>query len=307
MDNVLDLRSMPPWERHGVVCGAFTDLPDNETLHLIYDDEPRPFRSRLEDAFSQRFLWTQRRLASARWDVSLRKLAPPNDFRTTIYFMHRCPIFFNAAEPTRKRLASIAEPRSVRRKTTIAEQDADWPYLGVVRKGRVFAITGTPMGRDQILFEAPETEVFGNVAFFDNGATIARFATLADPADLLLFPKAAVLEAAENDARFALALASAATQHVRTIVELVHAHISQKTIARVATALLPYAPVESGRATVDPAHHASLKLNQITAATGTVKEVVARALSELEKAGAIRRDHGHVAAIDRAKLAAFVS
>jgi uncharacterized protein (DUF2249 family)/CRP-like cAMP-binding protein len=307
MDSVLDLRSTPPWERHRLVCGAFTELPDNETLNLIYDSEPRPFRSRLEGAFSQRFLWTQRRLTSGRWDVSLRKLAPPNDFRTTIYFMHRCPIFFNATEPTRKRLAALAEPRTVRRKTTIAEQDSDWPYLGVVRKGRVCAIMGTPLGRDQILYEALETEVFGNMVFVDSGATIARFATMADPAELLLFPKAAVLEAAENDARFALALAAAATQQVRTIVQLLHAHISQKTIARVAGALAPYAPIECGLASVDPAHVPSLKLTQITAATGTVKEVVARALSELERAGAIRRDRGHIAFIDRAKLAAFVS
>lgn len=307
MDNVLDLRSTPPWERHGVVCGAFSRLPDNETLQLIYDDEPRPFRSRLEDAFSQRFLWRQRRLAGSRWEVSLRKLAPPNDFRSTIYFMHRCPIFFDASQPTRKRLATIAEPRSVRRKTTIAEQDSDWPYLGVVRKGRVFAIIGTPMGRDQILFEAPETDVFGNMVFFDSGNTIARFATMADPAELLLYPKAAVLEAAESDARFALALAAAATQQVRTIVELVHAHVSQKAIARVAAALQPYAPMESGLAAVDAAHFSSLKLTQITAAAGSVKEVVARALSELEKAGAIRRDRGHVAFIDRNRLAAFIA
>ncbi len=307
MDTVLDLRNAPPGERHGLVCGAFTDLPDNETLQLIYDHEPRPFRTRLEGAFAQRFLWTQRRLTSARWEVSLRKLVPPNDFRSTNYFMHRCPIFFNASQATRKHLAAVAEPRSVRRKATIAAQDSDWPYLGVVRKGRVFAIIGTPLGRDQILYEALETEVFGNMVFCDGGSTIARFATLADPADLLLFPKAAVLEAAEGDARFALALAAAATQQVRTIVELVHAHFSQKTIARVAAALQPYAPIESGLATVDPAHLPSLKLTQITAATGTVKEVVARALRELEKAGAIRRERGRIALIDRAKLAAFVS
>lgn len=305
MESVLDLRSTPAWERHGLVCGAFSDLRDDETLHLIYDYEPRPLRRRFESTFSHRFVWTQRRLARERWEISLRKLAVPGDARSTTHFMHRCPIFSNSSEPTRRLLASVAEVRSVRRKTTIAEQESDWPFLGVVRKGRVFAIIGPPFGRDQILFEALETEVFGNIVLFDGGATIARFATLADPADLLLFPRAEVLQAAEADSRFALALAAAATQQVRTIAELVNAHVSKNTIARVAAALRPYAPTESGLAMVDPANLPSLRLTQIATATGTVKEVVARAVAELEKAGAIRRVRGRIAFIDRGKLGAF--
>jgi CRP-like cAMP-binding protein len=280
-------------------------LRDDETLHLIYDYEPRPLRRRFETTFSHQFVWTQRRLARERWEISLRKLAAPGDTRSTTHFMERCPIFSGAAESTRRTLAFLAEPRSVRRKTTIAEQETDWPFLGVVRKGHVYAIVGAPMGRDQILFEALETEVFGNIVLFDGGTTIARFSTLADPAELLLFPRDAVLRAAESDARFALALAAAATQQVRTIAELVQAHVSKKIIARVATALRKYAPTESGLALVDPANLPSLRLTQLATATGTVKEVVARAIAELEKAGAIRRVRGRIALIDRVKLAAF--
>jgi DNA-binding transcriptional regulator YhcF (GntR family) len=56
---------------------------------------------------------------------------------------------------------------------------------------------------------------------------------------------------------------------------------------------------------VDPANLPSLRLTQIATATGTVKEVAARAVAELERAGAIRRVRGRIALIDRAKLAAF--
>jgi CRP-like cAMP-binding protein len=305
MESVLDLRSTPAWERHCLACDAFAVLQDDDTLHLIYDYEPRPLRRRFEKTFSHRFVWTQRRLARERWEISLRKLAAPGDARSTTHFMHRCPIFSSSSESTRRLLASVAEPRTVRRKTTIAEQESDWPYLGIVRKGRVFAIVGTPFGRDQILFEALETEVFGNIVLFDGGSTIARFATLSEPADLLLFPRAEVLQAAEVDSRFALALAAAAAQQVRTIAELVQAHVSKKIIARVAAALRPYAPIEKGLSIVDPANLPSLRLTQIATATGTVKEVVARAVAELEKAGAIRRVRGRIALIDRDQLASF--
>ena len=305
MSSALDLRSTPTWERHKLVFGAFSDLQDDETLHLIYDYEPRPLRRRFESQFSQQFVWTQRRLARERWEISLRKLAVPGDARSITHFMHRCAIFSTCSESTRRALALVAEQRSVRLKTTIAEQESHWPFLGVVRRGRVFAIVGTPSGRNQILFEALETEVFGNIVLFDGGATIARFATLAEPADLIVFPRSDVLRAAEADSRFALALAAAAAQQVRTIAELVQAHVSKKIVARVAAALLPYAPIESGLATVDPANLPFLRLKQLATATGTVKEVVARAVAELETAGVIRRVRGRIAYIDRGKLDAF--
>jgi DeoR/GlpR family transcriptional regulator of sugar metabolism len=48
-----------------------------------------------------------------------------------------------------------------------------------------------------------------------------------------------------------------------------------------------------------------LRLTQLAAATGTVKEVVARAVAELERSGAVQRVRGRIALIDREKLAAF--
>jgi CRP-like cAMP-binding protein len=305
MDSLLDLRNTPVREHQGLACDAFVDLRYDETLRLIYDYEPRPLRRRFESTFSYQFVWTQRRLARERWEISLRKLPPPGDVRSTTHFMHRCSIFSGCSETTRRTLAAVAEVRAIPRKTTIVEQETDWPFLGVVRKGRVFAIVGTPLRRDQILFEALETEVFGNIVLFDGGATIARFATLADPAELLLYPRAEVLQAAEADARFALALAAAATQQVRTIAELLHAHVSKKIVARVAVALRPYTSIESGLAPVDPTNLPSLRLTQLAAATGTVKEVVARAVAELERSGAVQRVRGRIALIDREKLAAF--
>jgi uncharacterized protein (DUF2249 family) len=307
MGGVLDLRSKPPWERHDVVLSAFSDLREHDTLQVIYEYDPLPLRRHFEDAYSQRYLWLQRRLGSEHWEVSLRKLPAPANVGSVSDFLDRCPLFAAASELTRSALATVAQPRSVPRKTIIAEQEAAWPYLGVVRKGKVFAIVGTPAGREQILFEALETEVFGNAVLFDGGSTFSRYATLSDAADILLFPKAAVLQTAEADSRFALALAASGTQQMRAIVELVHAHVSKKTIARVATVLLPYAPSDDGLAAVDPVHLPSLRLTQIAAATGSVKEVVARAVAELEEAQAIRRARGRIAFIDRAKITKFAS
>jgi DNA-binding GntR family transcriptional regulator len=46
---------------------------------------------------------------------------------------------------------------------------------------------------------------------------------------------------------------------------------------------------------------------ELAAAAGTVKEVVNRALAELEDSGAILRDGGHIVKLDRDKLVSEVS
>lgn len=303
MTSTFDLRTSPTWDSHNLVCDAFGRLADNDWLHLIYDYEPRPLRRTLEVTFSQRFRWKQRRVASDCWEVRVEKLASPPLYESTLHFMNRCPIFADVSETTKTTLAALAHARSVRRKITIAEQDANWPFLGLVRRGRAHAIAGGPTGRDQILFEIGETEIFGNLGLLDGGTTIARYATLTEGADLLLFPKASVLEATIVDSRFALVLAEASAQQTRAIVELVQARVGKKTVARVAAAIMPYAPVEFGLMPVDASYVASLRLGHIAKATGTVKEVVARAIAELETACAIRRMDGRIAFIDRQLLA----
>lgn len=47
--------------------------------------------------------------------------------------------------------------------------------------------------------------------------------------------------------------------------------------------------------------------NQLAIIAGTAKEVAARAVAELEAAGALQRTEGHIARIDRAKLQAYVA
>jgi CRP/FNR family transcriptional regulator len=203
-------------------------------------------------------------------------------------------------------LARAAVARTVGRNQSVAGQAMEWPFLGAVREGRIFAVAETPEGRDQILFEVAPCEVFGDVMLFDRGATISRFATSSEPANLVLFPRAEVLACAAKDAAFALSLAEACAQHTRALIELVCAHVSKPTISRVASALMPHAPTEFGLAPVDPRSTPFLRLGQIAATAGTVKEVVARALTQLETAGAIRRARGRIAGIDRAKLGNFV-
>lgn len=305
VETTLDLRGVPTWDHHAQTCKAFEELHEEQTLCVIYDYDPRPLRQRVREQFADRFMWSQRRIGDGRWEVALRKV---NDHAVNpaLNFINRCPAFANAALETRQTLARIAVPRTVGRNQSITGQGMEWPFLGAIREGRIFAIAETPEGRDQILFEVLPCEVFGDVVLFDQGATIARFSTFSEPAELLIFSRADVLSHAANDPALAIGIAESCAQRARALIDLICAHVSKPTIARVASAIMPHAPTEFGLSPVDSTSSQMLRLGHIAATAGTVKEVVARALTQLEAAGAIQRSHGRIASIDRTKLANFI-
>jgi CRP-like cAMP-binding protein len=72
-------------------------------------------------------------------------------------------------------------------------------------------------------------------------------------------------------------------------------------IARVAHVLVPYAMPERG---LSPARAPlpNLTQAQIAAAAGTVKEVAARAIAELEQRELLKRERGHIRYLDRQGL-----
>jgi len=72
-------------------------------------------------------------------------------------------------------------------------------------------------------------------------------------------------------------------------------------IARIAQVLLPFSLPERGlSAALAPLPH--MTQAQIAAAAGTVKEVAARAIADLESRELLKRERGHIRYLDRQKL-----
>jgi CRP/FNR family transcriptional regulator, dissimilatory nitrate respiration regulator len=200
-------------------------------------------------------------------------------------------------------LARAAVPKTILPDSNLAEQGVAWPHFGVVRTGRLFSIAGTPEGREQLLFEFLPREAFGELIMFDHGATAARFVTIGEPADVLIFPQLAARHLAESDPQFALSVATACALRGRSVIEMLCAQISKPAIARVAAALIAFAP---GDQLEREPKRRMLRPAEIAAAAGTVQEVAARALAKLEECGAIRRERGRIVGIDPAKLNNFL-
>jgi CRP-like cAMP-binding protein len=120
-----------------------------------------------------------------------------------------------------------------------------------------------------------------------------------------LFPRGIVLSAMADDVAFARALNTICAQRTRRLAERYTDRHARTALARVAAAILPYAAPDVGLApSLEPLRR--MTQAQLALSAGTAKEVAARAIAELEAAGAIERARGRIARIDRRKLGAIV-
>lgn len=212
---------------------------------------------------------------------------------------------FSAAQPeTIASLARIATPRYVPARESLVEQGARWPFLGVVCSGRIFAILGTDDGRELIVNHIPPPESFGYAALMDGGPSFVRFASLWEPAETLQLPREPLLAAAAADPGLALGIARRGAMWTRSTAELLSAHLSKPVISRIATTLLAHGDERRAGLAPIPADR-RLRLAYVAAASGAAKEVAARALSRLERHGAIKRERREIAFVDTAKLREF--
>ncbi len=297
----LDVRALPTWERHARIRTRFEALSEGRSLTVVTDHEPRPLRLQFEAWYPGGFIWLQRHLGVGRWEANVRRIAAAAQPESIGDVLRRSPIFADGRQETRDRLVQYATERTYNDGATIVEQDVKWPNLGLVRIGMVAAIMGSAAGRDLRLFDVFAGETFGNVELLDGGRTVARFAATVTPTRVVLFPLGIVITAMNADQAIARALSIVCAQRVRALSEGFSSHVAQPAIARVAAAILPYAPPTVG---LSPSLEPLVRMTQTELAViaGTAKEVAARAIAELEAAGALKRLKGHIALVDREKL-----
>lgn len=300
----LDVRGIPTWERHDRIFSLFDSLERAGELTITCDHEPRPLRAQFEERRVGQYVWLQRMLANDLWQVTLRRIPVPTHQESVARFLLRCALLADVQESTRALLTAAAVERTLTRGEAFAEESAQWEGFGVVREGWLSAIITSPYGRERGLYEVLPTESFGEVSALDGGVALARFEVESPHARVLIFPKPVVAEALFADSALVRALGAITAQRMRRVVQRLFAQTSLPTVARVAAALLPHAGPELGLqpalATLD-----HLTQVQIATAAGTVKEVVSRALMELEQVGAIERHAGRIAKVDREKLTLF--
>ncbi len=70
----LDVRQIPPPERHTLIFGRFDALKPGEALQLVNDHDPQPLRWQFEDRLRGSFDWTYLKSGPDLWRIQIGKL-----------------------------------------------------------------------------------------------------------------------------------------------------------------------------------------------------------------------------------------
>ena len=298
----IDLRGLPVWERPDLVRKALDRLPSGASLTLITENEPRALSSRITQDRPDRFVIETRRVASRVWQLRLtHRSGETTDRNSAAQHLSRSPAFAALDAGVRAELAAAAVWQTGRRGQTLVAENVDWPFIGMVTEGIVARANGGGRERERILYEIFPYELFGVAEYFDRGFKMARIAVFSKTAHVLKLPWDVVSRITVRYPELTTALGIVLAQRVRLLADALSVQGSLPILGRIARVLLPYAMPERGLVPA-AASLSTITQSQIAAAGGTVKEVAARAIAELESRKALRREHGHIRFLDREVL-----
>ena len=165
--------------------------------------------------------------------------------------------------------------------------------LYIVQEGEVRVYKLSPEGREQVLRYFTNGHSFNEVAVFDGGGNPAH-ASASTASTLWIIPRDLIFEFVRTRPELAVAVIQNLGGQLRHLVGLVEDLSLRHISARLAKLLLEAAS-EGGTA------H-KLTQQEMAARLGTVREMVARALKQLESRGLIAVTQGRVVILDRKTL-----
>lgn len=302
--DLLDLRNLPVWERASTVLEESTKLGAGGSFEFLTELEPRALIARLEQLRPAEFSFEYRHLGDNEWHVKLTRANVDPEASSLASALRRSSVFSRLDGAPRARILESMTEHAARKGQIVCAENAACTGLGLLIEGAMAVFVGAG-SRERLLFHLFPFDTFGESEFCDGGLTIGRTVALSRSARYATVPFDVVRDVAMREPAFMMAIAAASAQRNRTLASELAAQVSQPIIARVAAALLPYAAPERELHPALPPLP-TMTQAQIAAAAGTVKEVAARAIAELERVQALRRERGHIRYLDRSKLLAMI-
>lgn len=274
------------------------------SFEFLTEVDPRALMARLDQLRPAEFSFDHRQLGDNEWRVKLMRHHVDPQASTLATALRRSPVFARLSESGRTKLAEVMSEHTARKGQIIAAENGGCLALGLMLEGAMAVFVGAG-SRERLLFHVFPFETFGEAEFFDGGLAMGRTVALSKAARYATVPFDALRALAVTEPELLMALAAATAQRTRTLASELASQVSQPIIARVAAALLPYAAPERELHPALPPLP-TMTQAQIAASAGTVKEVAARAIAELERVQALRRERGHIRYLDRSKLLAMI-
>lgn len=215
--------------------------------------------------------------------------------------LREVPYFADLDAGALRDLSAMARIRPYAKGETILWEGEPCDGLYVVLRGRVKVFKRSEEGREQVLLIIGPGRSFNDVPVFDAGPNPGSVAAI-DPSTIGILPKAQILRLVESTPAMAMAVIRILAARMRGLTIVVEDLALRSVTARVAKILLEWAGGRGALAETPVDSGVHLTQSQLAAMTGSVREVVQRALKTLEQDGAIRLSRARINVLDPAAL-----
>ena len=204
--------------------------------------------------------------------------------------LRRNPYFDDLPEAVLKEIAGHMQLRGFERGEMLFWEEDPGAGLHIIEEGSVKLFRLSPQGRQYIIRVLQEGDTCNEVPAFDGGTNPVNVETL-EKSKVWVIDGDALRSLVKAHPEFALKVLSNFGKNLRGLVRMVSEMAFYQVTNRLAR-LISELPAEESRP-----HWTQ---EQLAARLGTVREVVARSLKELERSGAIRIEDRriHIADVD---------
>lgn len=212
--------------------------------------------------------------------------------------LRQIPLFATLSPEDLGQVALVTVERRYARGDIIILAGQEGGALYFVRKGLVKIFRTSDEGKEQTLRLMDAGHTFNDVPALDGGPNPAS-AMAMEPTVVYVTSGAELRRLIRERPEIALATVHTLASALRALVGLVDDLSFRHVRGRVAKIL-----IEQGQEGGEDGQPLRRRLTQqeIAAMAGTAREMVGRAIKELEAAGAIRSEHGHITVVSRERL-----
>ena len=210
-------------------------------------------------------------------------------------FLRSSPFFATLCADEIERIEKEIIELSFRKGEVLFLEGESCRGLYVIKSGQIRVFKSSPEGREQVLLIAKPGDSFNDVPVFDGGPNPASSSAL-EPSTVYIIPRETLISLVA-DCPAAQAIIKVFATRLRHLTTVVGDLSFRRIVSRLAKLLLEMAVIEGGSSPIR-----RLTQEEMAAMVGSVRDVVSRALRDLERAGAIKVEKQRILVVDPQRL-----
>ena len=212
----------------------------------------------------------------------------PSDLSERIEALHNCRYFDGIGDAILSKMAVETSLRSYNPGETVFWETDPCTGLHIIRKGGVKLFKVSPQGRQIVIKIFGDGDSFNEVPVFDGGTSPVNVSAIGK-SEIWVVTCESIRNAIDEHPEMARNIISNLSENLRMLIGLVEELSFYQVTNRLAR-LISHLPEDQRQG--KSAHR--LTQDEMAARLGTVREVVARSLKELERSGAIQATRGKI-------------